>query len=173
MAISYDTYGSLAGADEYFAHRLHEFAWTAALPADRQKALLAATQIIEALNFKGRKHTVAVLFAANENATTAEIQAAEALQALEFPRGTDTEVPEAIERACYEIAHSLLDGKDPERELESLAVTGNTYGAVKTTYERGQLPIEHLINLVPSSVAWRLLKPFLRDSDAIKLSRIS
>ena len=57
--------------------------------------------------------------------------------------------------------------------LESLAVTGNTYGAVKTTYERSQLPIEHLINLVPSSVAWRLLKPFLRDSDAIKLSRIS
>ena len=85
MAISYDTYGSLAGADEYFAHRLHEFAWTAALPADRQKALLAATQIIDALNFKGRKHTVAVLLAANENATTAEVQAAEAASGFGVP----------------------------------------------------------------------------------------
>jgi len=48
-----------------------------------------------------------------------------------------------------------------------------SYGAVKTNYERSQLPIEHIINMVPSSAAWRLLKPFLRDSDALKLSRLS
>jgi hypothetical protein len=47
------------------------------------------------------------------------------------------------------------------------------YGTVKTTYERAQLPIEHIINMVPSSVAWRLLMPFLRDSDAFHLSRMS
>ena len=88
-------------------------------------------------------------------------------------RGADTEVPEAIRIAEYEIAYALLDGKDPELELENLAINAMGYGAVKTSYERSQLPIEHIINLVPSSVAWRLLKPFLRDSDALKLSRLS
>jgi len=44
---------------------------------------------------------------------------------------------------------------------------------VETSYERSQLPIEHIVNMVPSSVAWRLLKPFLRDSDALKLLRPS
>ena len=92
---------------------------------------------------------------------------------MEFPRGADTEVPEAIRVASYEIAYALLDGKDPELELENLAVNAMGYGAVKTSYERSQLPIEHIINLVPSSVAWRLLKPFLRDSDALKLLRLS
>jgi hypothetical protein len=101
------------------------------------------------------------------------IQAAETSQPLEFPRGTDTEVPEAIRIAEYEIAYALLDGKDPELELENLAISAMGYGTVKTTYERAQLPIEHIINMVPSSVAWRLLKPFLRDSDALKLSRLS
>jgi hypothetical protein len=110
---------------------------------------------------------------ANPSATSEQIQVAEAAQALEFPRGADTVVPEAIRIAAYEIAYALLDGKDPELELENLAVSAMGYGAVKTSYERSQLPIEHIINLCPSSSAWRLLRPFLRDSDALKLSRLS
>ena len=82
-------------------------------------------------------------------------------------------MPEAIRISQYEIAYALLDGKDPELELENLAVNAMSYGAVKTNYERSQLPIEHIINMVPSSVAWRLLMPFLRDSDAFHLSRMS
>ena len=101
------------------------------------------------------------------------MQAAEAEQQNEFPRGADTEVPEDIRRAAYEIAHSLLDNKDPELELDTLAVTSMGYGGVRTSYERSQVPIEHLINLIPNALAWRLLKPFLRDDDAMKLSRVS
>ncbi|MBN2131991.1 MAG: hypothetical protein JW741_20990 [Sedimentisphaerales bacterium] len=166
-------YGTLVEADSYFASRLHERAWFDADLADRPKALWAATQIIDALNYKGNKHSVYTLLLANPSASQDEIRAAEAAQPLEFPRGADTTVPEAIRIAVYEIAHALLDGKDPELELENLAINAMGYGAVKTSYERSQLPIEHIVNLVPSSVAWRLLKPFLRDSDALKLLRLS
>ena len=176
MAINTSIYGSLEEADEYFGSRLHEIAWTEATLANRQKALIAARSIIDALNYKGVKHSVYTLCGPapeTSGASQDDIQTAEASQPLEFPRGDDTAVPEAIRVAEYEIAHSLLDGKDPELELENLAVSAMGYGAVKTNYERSQLPIEHIINLVPSSVAWRLLKPFLRDSDALKLSRLS
>ena len=184
MALNYDYYGKqegetpaarIAEASEYFAHRLHETAWTDASDADREKALIAARGIIDTLNFKGIKHSVYTLCGSSDPSHLApeNVRAAEASQPLEFPRGDDTEVPEAIRIAEYEIAYALLDGKDPELELENLAISAMGYGAVKTTYERGQLPIEHLVNMVPSSVAWRLLKPFLRDSDALKLSRLS
>jgi len=182
MALNFDYYGKqdgdtpaerIAEATGYFAQRLHETAWSDASDANREKALIAARGIIDGLNYKGNKASVYTLLQANPSASQDAIRAAEVSQSLEFPRGADTEVPEAIRIAEYEIAYALLDGKDPELELENLAISAMGYGAVKTSYERSQLPIEHIINLVPSSVAWRLLKPFLRDSDAIKLSRLS
>jgi hypothetical protein len=182
MPLNFDYYGKQTGdtpaervaeASEYFSQRLHETAWTGASDADREKALIAARGIIDGLNYKGHKASVYTLLQTNPSASQEQIRAAEASQPLEFPRGADTEVPEAIRIAEYEIAYALLDGKDPELELENLAVSAMGYGAVKTNYERSQLPIEHVVNLVPSSAAWRLLKPFLRDSDALKLSRLS
>lgn len=173
MAVNLTYYGTLDEADSYFAKRLHEAAWTAASALDREKALIAARAIIDALNCKGNKNSVYTLLQANPSATQDAIRAAEASQPLEFPRGADTVVPEAVRVASYEIAYALLDGKDPELELENLAVNAMGYGAVKTSYDRSQLPIEHVVNLVPSSVAWRLLRPFLRDSDALKLLRLS
>lgn len=182
MPLNFDYYGKQTGdtpaervaeAGVYFSQRLHETAWTGASDADREKALIAARGIIDGLNYKGHKASVCTLLQTNPSASQEQIRAAEASQPLEFPRGADTEVPEAIRIAEYEIAYALLDGKDPELELENLAVSAMGYGAVKTSYERSQLPIEHVVNLVPSSAAWRLLKPFLRDSDALKLSRLS
>lgn len=185
MALSNSHYGTLAEAEDYFAMRLHEFAWSNARPADRTKALIAATRIIDYLNFKGSKASVwqelnsrgastdpSEAIAAGD-ITVTELQDASLQQELEFPRGQDTEVPEAIRQACYEIAHSLLDDKDPELELENLGITSQGYGSVRTSYSRSHVPIEHLINMVPSALAWRLLKPFIRDDDAIKLRRIS
>jgi len=184
MALNFDYYGKhsgstpaarLAEASEYFAQRLHETAWTGASDADREKALIAARGIIDTLNYKGVKHSVYTLCGSSDPSGVApeNLRAAEASQPLEFPRGDDTVVPEAVRIAEYEIAYALLDGKDPELELENLAISAMGYGAVKSSYERGQLPIEHVVNMVPSSIAWRLLKPFLRDSDALKLSRLS
>jgi hypothetical protein len=178
MALNETFYGTLVEAGEYFAKRLHEWAWTAASESDREKALIAARRLIDGLAYKGYKATVYVVMEAHDGEVIdddirAEIYAAEAAQPNEFPRGTDTEVPEDIRIAQYELAHSLLDNKDPELEMELLAVTSATYGGVKTMYQREQLPLEHLINLIPNAVAWRRLRPYLRDGDAIKLSRVS
>jgi len=175
MALNTTVYGTQAEGDSYFANRLHETAWTNATGADRAKALIAARGVIDCLNFKGVKHAVYAINGSSDTSgiTQEALRAAEASQALEFPRGDDTVVPEAIRVAEYEIAYALLDGKDPELELENLAVSAMGYGSVKTSYDRAQLPIEHIINLCPSSVAWRLIRPFLRDSDALKLSRLS
>jgi hypothetical protein len=173
MSLSQSYYGNLVEADEYFAMRLRERAWTSAAVEDRPKALWAATLIIDALNYKGYKSTVYTLLAANPSATDGEIREAEEAQPLEFPRGDDTVVPEEIRRANYEIAYELLDGKDPEIELENLGVISQGYAAVRTSYSRNQVPIEHIINGIPSSQVWRWIKPFLRDDDALVLARIS
>ncbi len=173
MSINSSYYGTLQEAEDYFALRLHERAWNAADPADRPKALWAATLIIDALNYKGYKATVYTLLVSSPNASDEEIREAEASQPLEFPRGADSLVPEDIRRASYEIAHELLDGKDPELELETLGIVSQGYGSVRTSYSRNQVPIEHIINGIPSSQAWRWLRPFLREDDAIVLSRIS
>lgn len=181
-----DHYGTLGDAQDYFDNRLHEFAWTNAKPVDRPKALIFATRIIDTLNFKGNKKAVQDVLTANgcktcdigdaiENGcvTTEQVQDASLTQPLAFPRGTDTTVPDTIVCACFEIAHSLLDGKDPEIELENLGVTSQGYASVKTAYNRDQVPIEHLINYVPNAMAWRWLRPFLRDSDAIRVTRVN
>ena len=169
-------YGTVSEANTYFSYRLHETAWTAASNGDRAKALLAATQIVDALNYKGWKHSVWTLYQAYtwpSHPTATLVRAANQEQALEFPRDADTSVPEPIRQAVYEIAYNLLDGRDPELELEAIAVNHQAYGSVQTTYNRNQVPLEHIINGVPSIVAWRLLRSFLRPGDEVKLSRIS
>lgn len=173
MAINIDYYGTVQEASTYFDNKLHEVAWSNAVPTDRPKALIAATRLIDALNFKGYKHTVQVLLDSNPDATSDEIREQEAAQVLEFPRGSDTEVPEAIRYACYEIAYSLLDGIDPTFELENIGLSSLGYESVRTTYHREQVPIEHIVNMIPSALAWRYLRPFLRDDEAVRLSRIS
>jgi len=166
-------YGTINGASDYFAGRLFSPVWTESEVADRPLALQAATRLIDALNFKGYRAAVYTLLLANSSATNAQVREAEASQGLEFPRDTDTEVPTDIERACYEIAYSLLDGRDPDLELESLAVTSQRYASVATVYNRDMQPIEHVVHRIPSAAAWQLLKPFLRDCNEIKLSRVS
>jgi hypothetical protein len=173
MAINSQYYGSLQEAGEYFETRLHERAWSSSLPLDRSKALLAATRILNALNYKGDKAAVYAAKAVNAQITDEQIRAAEVSQPLEFPRGADTEVPEDIRIACYEIAYSLLDGKDPEAELVNLGISSQGYSSIRTSYSRDQVPIEHIVNGVPNSQAWRLIRPFLRDDDAVRLSRVS
>lgn len=173
MTIVYTHYGTTVEAIDYFANRLHEVAWSSATPADRNKALIAGTRIIDLLNFKGHKNPVHALFESDSSATQEAIEDANLTQALEFPRGTDTLVPDTIKCACFEIAYSLLDGKDPELELENLSVVSQRYAGVSTSYNRNSVPIEHLINLVPSSLAWSWLRPFLRSAEAIKLDRVS
>jgi len=174
MAITENMYyGTLAEATAYFENRLHEEAWFGSSPIDRPKALLRATQCMDALNYKGNKHSVWTLLEADEDATDEEIREAEIAQLLEFPRGADTVEPEVIKIACFECAHALLDGIDPDSELEQLSVVSQGVASVRTTYNRNQAPIEHLLHGIPSPTAWRYIKPFLRPGEKLKVSRVS
>jgi hypothetical protein len=144
-------YGSLQAADVYFSSRLYTPAWKTT-PDRKTRALVSATRLIDSLNFKGSKHN--------------------SEQPLEFPRDDDTLELHAIEQACYEVAYSLLEGKDPDFELESLAISSQGIHGVRTSYSRGQAPPAHILNCIPSKSAWSILQPLLRDVGEIKLVRV-
>jgi hypothetical protein len=176
-------YVTLAEAQAYFDGRLHETAWSQASGTDRSKSLDAATRIIDALNFKGYKHSVWLAYEADP--TLCELAAegdpdalqavrdANAQQELKFPRGADTVVLESVKLATYEIAYSLLDGVDPDLELENLMVNNHGIGSVRASFNRNQEAVEHVIHGIPSATAWRYLKPLVRDDDHIRLYRVS
>jgi hypothetical protein len=176
VILNFDFYGTAEQADEYFTNRLHSESWFKATVLNRQKALIGATRIIDTLNYKGKKATVYTVCLAAEtsgiDATDQEIRDAEAAQYNEFPRGADTVAPDAIVLSNYEIAFSLVDGKDPEMELEALGISSQGLESVRTTYARSQVPIEHIINGVPNMMAWRMLRPFLRDDQALEMIRV-
>lgn len=171
----YSYYGTTTEANEYFSHRLHEYAWTDASTDDRVKALIRSTTIIDALNFKGQKAAVYdVMYDADGNTIDyyeEDLRDADLSQELEFPRDEDTDIPQAILMACWEIAYNLLDGVDPDLELENLGVVSQGIASVRTTYNRNHTQIEHLMNGIPSAAAWRYLRPFLRSSEAVIISR--
>ena len=167
------SYVTIQEAEDYFAYKLHEVAWSASNPAERLPALIEATRIIDSLSFKGDKAAVYTAKLANTDITDAQVRTAAATQELEFPRGADTAVPEKIEWACFEIAYALLDGVDPEFELENMSMNDHGIGSVRASFNRNQEPLEHFMNGVPSAVAWKYLKPYLRDDKSRRLSRVS
>lgn len=179
---STDFYGSVVDADAYFQTKLFETAWSQAAGTDRPISLIEATRIIDRLSYKGFKHTVYELLqsdpdiakcaALGDKDALAQIRTAEAAQALEFPRGADTITPEIINCACYEIAYNLLDGVDPDMELENLTHRAQGISTVTVRTNTMQEPLEHLINGVPSAKAWNWLRPFLRDDRQVRMERV-
>ncbi len=152
---AYDTYSN---ADIYFATRLHVLAWTESSNTDKTKALTEASYRIDRLRFSG--------------------ELVDEDQELEFPRyyGDDPEgdevIPDDIKIACYECAFALLDGVDPELELENLAVSSQGISSVRSTYARGEAP-EHIAAGIPSAYAWRFLARYLSRGKTVRLSRVN
>lgn len=145
-------YATIEYCDDYFSRRLWTAAWDDSLAGDQQKALYHATDIIDGLNFAGDK--------------------ADDEQENQFPRGDDTEVPDAIKKATCLLALALLDGAEPNKDFENLFKSSASFGGVRTTYE--STPVAgHLASGVPSYEAWRLLFPFLRDPSVIDLRRVN
>ena len=151
-----------AEAQEIADERLNVEAWDEAVDADGSnfgnpgtetyKALAMATKAIDRLNFRGEKY--------------------DSSQVNQFPRGTDTTVPDDIGQATFEIALALLDGIDPELEAENLGMTSQGYANVRSTYDR-TITVPHMAAGIPSLTAWRYLVPYLRDPSFIKIERIS
>jgi hypothetical protein len=173
-------YGSVAAGDTFFGARLHAYDWDRSTPADKLKALVQASELIDQFDYIGQKATVYTLVQASDEDTDwttdtnrALIQAAEEAQPLEFPRDADSTVPTEIENATYLIAKALLSGRDPEADLENLAVRQSQYGGVKTTYQREGNNQEHLAHLIPSPQAFNLIRPFFRERDLFDVKRVS
>ena len=147
------SYATAAEGDTYIAEAfLDSDPWDDSTTAQKDKALAAATRIIDRLNFIG---ALAV-----------------ATQVNQFPRGEDTAVPADIKNASIEIAFALLDGVSPDNERENLNVTAQGLSSARTSYDRGFAPA-HIANGVPSPVAWDILKPYLRDPRGLNTVRAS
>jgi hypothetical protein len=144
-------YGSIASGNLFFSRRLKADDWEISSLSDRRKALYQAADIINKLNFIGEKTT--------------------ATQKMEFPRGGDTETPDNITNAAYLIAIKLLSGSyNPDLELQSLVVTRDRFGT-QVEVEQEATPFAHAIAGVPSIEAWRLLAPYLIDTQQLDLIR--
>lgn len=163
--ISIAHYGSVAGGDLYFVNSMTGRTWKRKSPDEKFKALIDATRLIDTLNFSGRK--------------------ADSLQVLQFPRlnsyldpvtvrtteTSDVNVPDDIKAATYIVADKLLDGWDPDMEADVAAVQSQKYQGASTMYNREYIP-EHMRAGIPSAKAWVLLRPYVRDSQEVEITRM-
>jgi len=147
-------YISEADAVTYFDERLRTDPWddTTESSGDRLRSLQEATRLIDRLNFYGTKTS--------------------STQENEFPREEETTVPTDIQYACAEVALKLLDGFDPEMEVDGLAIVTAGLSTVKTTYDRS-FALEHTRAGIPSAIAWSFLVPYLRDPNTLDVNRVS
>lgn len=145
-------YMTLLEAEAYFLTRLNTEAWDSATDDEKTAGLTMATEAIDRLNYLG-------------DMTDSD-------QANQFPRDADTVVPDDIKKACAEDALMLLDGFDVELELEQLNMVSQGYANVRSTYDR-TAPPPHIVAGIASSVAWRYLKPYLRDVNTFRVNRVS
>jgi hypothetical protein len=146
------SYMTEAEATAYFVNILNTEAWDDASSPDREAALNMATVAMDRLNYRGEKN--------------------DPDQDNQFPRGEDTVVPDDIKEACADIALRLLDGVDPEIEFENLSMVSQGYSNVRSTYDRS-VPPEHQVAGILSIVAWRKMKPYLRDHLTMNFHRTS
>lgn len=160
-------YGSVAGGDTYFALRLHTFDWDQASNSDKEKALNAAADLIDQFDYAGQKYAVHQVGNrsdyASQEAYESAIQAANASQPHEFPRGSVNTVPVDIEHAAYLIAKALLSGRDPELDLETATNKNSRFGDLATSTDVEGNTMEHIAHLIPSPKAWNLIRPYLRS----------
>lgn len=143
---------TVAEGDTYFGGRLNADDWTNAASDEKTKALKTAEHLLKPLNYKGKKKDSA--------------------QDDPFPRGTDTVVPASIKEAVFEIAIRLLEGYDVEMERESMNVTSSNVAGL---HARKDARVQHpaFIHGIPSTVAWSLLLPYLRQDRTVKLIRVT
>lgn len=165
------SYISNQDADAYFSTRFSSNRWAGQLEATKTAVLLRAAIIIDRLNFAGLK---AAAYAVKINGgTREEMRVAGNAQVNQFPRGSDTTVPQEILDACCEIAYALISGIDPDEELRALATASESIGplGLKVTYDKTRAA-DWVLAGVPSPTAWQMLLPYLRDLHAISICRV-
>ena len=139
-------------AQVYFDERLNTECWDDSLEADQEKALKQATRAIDKINYRGAKTS--------------------STQERQFPRDSDTEVPQDVLEAVCEEALALLEGIDARQEFENLGMVAQGIANVRSTYNRESLPPHTLVGLV-SSDAYMKLKPYIKDGKTFDINRVS
>lgn len=148
-------------ADAYFAGKLNTAGWDGASPEQKTKATIDASTIIDNLAFGGEKLVIQ--------------------QEHEFPRYgvdrtieeivyDDNNIPVILKYAVCEQALAMLEGFDPEKEINSINVNARTFGDVKTHYDRSGIPAHLKCGIC--ALAWQFLLPLLRDPRDIRMVRV-
>lgn len=174
-------YGSLPDADNYFRYRLDNTKWINANDDRKLAALIMSTRAIDNLDYMGVKLPDSPLaFPRTEDVynVTKVIQAIQLVEMGPTFAPDDDEsaeaaptIPVEIVQACYENALALLKGVNPDTETDNLDSTSRAYGSLRTTYDRSS-PGLHYIHGIASPTAWRMIQPFLRDTDTVILKRV-
>lgn len=175
--LTHYAYCDIEIAQGYFDTRLRSEPWDRATEKDKWKALLDSTRRIDRLNFAGlRTWDWRLRMATQSDTGTLTInnilRPSEPQQPLEFPRNGDKDVPPEIIYACCEIALALLDGVDPEMEMQSLPSIHQGFAAVRETYDPATVRIAYRHG-IPSYTAWNYLYPFLADPGEIIFRRVN
>lgn len=144
------TYGTLGEATAYFSDRVDAQLWLVSDAATLTKCMVTATRAIDDLRFWG--------------------EPTEEDQPLQFPRDGATVVPEAIKRACFEEAFSLLRKRVADTEYSNLFVTSRVFDKVRTNYDYARAP-EHVVAGITSRTAWTALRPYLCPNRTLNLRR--
>lgn len=136
-------YTTVEEADTYLGNTIDYLIWLSTDTNTKVRALNTATRQIDNLKYKGDKTL--------------------STQTFQFPRNGNLVVPTDIKDACVLLAGALVDGVSIEEEYNSQSVTAESYTNIKTTYSRESSNSEHILNGIPSILAWKKLKPYLAD----------
>jgi len=145
------SYTTLAEAQTYFNSHLDTDDWDEASESDKVKVLVTASKVIDRLNILGAK-------------TNSE-------QTFQFPRYDDASVPQAVKDAVCEEALMLIGGADITMEKEAAKMSIQTFGGTKSAYDV-DMAILHLSAGLVSSVAFDIIKPFLRPPGRLDVIKI-
>lgn len=122
--------------------------WSSYSLDNRLKALKMANRLINGMNFAGEK--------------------ADPEQVWQFPRGRDTEISQAIQDACCELALSFLRRGASTFDVR---MKRQKTGDAETEYDTKFISESYVIFGIDSPKALALLKPYLRDPNIIDLDR--
>jgi hypothetical protein len=136
---------------DFFNTRVNSAFFDAATSDERITAAKQATDIIDRLNFDYDKTS--------------------STQELQFPRNSETTVPQAIKDACCLIALELLAGTETNIEFDNLRLLSNTYSKVSSKFDGSNIP-DHTTFGIPSREAWILLWPYMKQGRSLKLYRV-
>ncbi len=151
LPLKLDYYGSVLEGDTYFNNVLSNDAWIGATNPHKRVALIQASLQIDTYNFKGSKLI--------------------SDQILQFPRDFQTDIPEQILYATFELAYQLLKGKNREKIASMSGLKRDRFDKIETEYDPRYIS-EATRNHMPST-AWSYIKPYLRDTAELTIERVS